>query len=117
MKWKISVYGNEEDMEFYFRKEKLGDRENPIESMWWATTFKVSNKIANNLRKVDWEKYPGMKEDDLCNGRCDCPENYDYPGSCGDTYCDAYQRWRAVLFVISAFLLSNFDIINMEYTS
>ena len=101
MKWKISVYGNEEDVLFsffYAREEKKRDRENPIEQMVGAATFKVSDKIATNLRNVDWEKYPGFKEDDLCGGRC-----WRYPGSCGDTYCDQYLQQRAVLFVISAF--------------
>ena len=107
MKWKISVYGNEEDV-FSFRKEKLGDRENPIESMLRATTFKVSNNIANDLRNVDWEKYPGMKEDDHCDGKCDFPGNY--PGSCGDTYCHAYLQFRAVLFMISRYHFRYIDI-------
>ena len=88
MKWKISV------MDFESELNKR-DRIYPIEPMLWACSFKVSNKIANNLRNVDWEKYPGLKEKDLCNGSC-----WRYPGSCGDSYCSEYLQQRAVLFVI-----------------
>ena len=94
MKWKISVRGNRDELNFFCELKK-GDRENPIETMWRALTFTIPNKIANNLRNVDWEKYPGLKEKDLCNGSC-----WRYPGSCGDSYCSEYLQQRAVLFVI-----------------